>query len=62
MLKHAPEVGLYVSVRIYVYEDEQGTARIDYDKVSPILERYGSEDVAAQVWIEVARGLDQMLE
>jgi uncharacterized protein (DUF302 family) len=53
MLKHAPEVGLYDSVRIYVYEDEQGTARIDYDKVSPILERYGNE---------VARGLDQMLE
>jgi uncharacterized protein (DUF302 family) len=57
MLKHAPEVGLYDSVRIYVYEDEQGTARIDYDKVSPILERYGSEETN-----EVARGLDQMLE
>ena len=57
MLKHAPEVGLYVSVRIYVYEDEQGTARIDYDKVSPILERYGSEETN-----EVARGLDQMLD
>ena len=57
MLEHAPEVGLYVSVRIYVYEDERGTTRIDYDEVSPIFERFGNERVN-----EVARGLDQKLE
>ena len=57
MLEHTPEVGLYVPVRIYVHEDERGTTRIDYDKVSPIFERFGNEKVN-----EVARGLDRELE
>lgn len=57
MLEHVPEIGLYVPVRIYVYEDERGTTRIDYDEVLPIFERFGNERVN-----EVARGLDHKLE
>ncbi len=57
MLEHVPEIGLYVPVRIYVYEDGRGTTRIDYDRVSPIFERFGNEKVN-----EVARMLDQKLE
>ena len=57
MLEHVPEIGLYVPLRIYVYEDEWGTTRIDYDEVSPIFERFGNERVN-----EVARELDQKLE
>lgn len=57
MLEHAPEVGLYVPVRIYVHEDERSTTRIDYDEVTPIFERFGNERVN-----EVARELDQKLE
>jgi hypothetical protein len=57
MLEHAPQVGLYVPVSIYVHEDERGTTRIGYDKVSPIFERFVNDKVN-----EVARGLDQKLE
>ncbi len=57
MLEHVPEIGLYVPLRIYIYEDEQGTTRIDYDRVSPIFERFGNEQVN-----EVARMLDRKLE
>jgi uncharacterized protein (DUF302 family) len=57
MLEHLPEIGLYVPVRIYVYENAQGTTRVDYDRVSPIFERFGNEQVN-----EVARMLDRKLE
>ena len=57
MLEHVPEIGLYVPVRIYIHEDAHGTTRIDYDRVSPIFERFGNEKVN-----EVARMLDQKLE
>jgi uncharacterized protein (DUF302 family) len=57
MLEHVSDIGLYVPVRIYVYEDGQGTIRIDYDRVSPIFERFGNEQVN-----EVARMLDGKLE
>lgn len=57
MLEHVSEVGLYVPVRIYVHEDQQGTTRVEYDEISPIFERFGNEKVN-----EVARGLDRKLE
>jgi uncharacterized protein (DUF302 family) len=57
MLEHVPEIGLYVPVRIYVYEDGQGTTRVDYDRVSSIFERFDNEQVN-----EVARMLDRKLE
>ena len=57
MLEYVPQIGLYVPLRIYVYEDGQGTTRVDYDRVSPIFERFGNEQVN-----EVARMLDRKLE
>jgi hypothetical protein len=57
MLEHVPEVGLYVQVRIYVYEDEQATTRIENDRVLPIFEWSGNAQVN-----EVARMLDRKLE
>lgn len=56
MMEHRPEVGLYVPVRIHVYEDVEGTVRVDYHRVSPVLERFGSQEGD-----EVARSLDQKL-
>ncbi len=56
-LEHAPDVVLYVPVRIYVYQDGQAATRVGYDKVLPIFERFGNEQVN-----EVARMLDRKLE
>jgi uncharacterized protein (DUF302 family) len=57
MTKHAPRVGLYVPLRLYVYELARGRVAVTYDVPSHALAQYGSAEVDS-----VARGLDAKVE
>jgi uncharacterized protein (DUF302 family) len=57
MTKHAPRVGLYVPLRLFVYELARGRVAVTYDVPSHALAQYGSADVDS-----VARGLDAKVE
>jgi uncharacterized protein (DUF302 family) len=53
MTKHAPRVGLYVPLRLFVYELEPRRVAVTYDVPSRTLAQYASPDVDS-----VAQGLD----
>jgi len=57
MTKHAPRVGLYVPLRMFVYELAPGRVAVTYDVPSNALAQYGSAEVDS-----VARGLDAKVE
>jgi uncharacterized protein (DUF302 family) len=57
MTKHAPRVGLYVPLRLLVYEIEPGRVAVTYDVASLALPQYSSPKVDS-----VARGLDAKVE
>jgi uncharacterized protein (DUF302 family) len=57
MTKHAPRVGLYVPLRLLVYEIEPGRVAVTYDVASSALAQYGSPEVDS-----VAQGLDTKVE
>jgi uncharacterized protein (DUF302 family) len=57
MTKHAPRVGLYVPLRMFVYELARGRVAVTYDVPSHAFAHYGSAEVDS-----VARGLDTKVE
>lgn len=57
MFEHNPAVGLYVPLRLFVYEDYDGKTRVTYDKPSSLLGRLQNEEI-----LKVAQMLDQKLE
>jgi uncharacterized protein (DUF302 family) len=57
MLEHDPAVGLYVPLRLCVYEDRGGLTRITYDKPSSLMAQFRSEPIA-----DVAEVLDRKFE
>jgi uncharacterized protein (DUF302 family) len=57
MTKYAPRVGLYVPLRMFVYELARGRLAVTYDVPSHALAQYGSAEVDS-----VARGLDAKVE
>jgi uncharacterized protein (DUF302 family) len=57
MTKHAPEVGLYVPLRLYVREIEAGKLLLVHDLPSQAVKALGSEDAS-----HVAEGLDVKIE
>ena len=56
MAKHDLRAGLYAPLRIFVYADEKGFARVDYDLPSSLFGQFGSAEVDS-----VARSLDDKL-
>jgi uncharacterized protein (DUF302 family) len=56
MLEHEPAVGLYVPVRIAVYQGHEGKTYIDFDKPSSLLRRFNHPKVDA-----IATMLDEKL-
>jgi len=57
MFEQNPAVGLYVPLRLFVYDDYQGKTHVAYDKPSSLLEQFQDEKVAI-----VAQSLDGKLE
>ncbi len=57
MTKHAPRVGLYVPLRLFVYEIEPGRVAVTYDLPSRALAQYASPEVDS-----VAQGLGAKVE
>jgi uncharacterized protein (DUF302 family) len=57
MTKHAPRVGLYVPLRLFVYEIQPGRVAVTYDVPSRALAQYASPEVDS-----VAQGLDAKVE
>jgi uncharacterized protein (DUF302 family) len=57
MTKQAPRVGLYVPLRMFVYEVARGRVAVTYDVASHALAQYGSSEVDS-----VARALDAKVE
>lgn len=57
MFEHNPAVGLYVPLRLFVYEDFDGKTYVTYDKPSSLLSRLQNEEI-----LKVAQILDQKLE
>lgn len=57
MFQHHPGVGLYVPLRLYVYQDIDNRTQITYEKPSSLLGRFQNDRV-----LEVAQQLDQKLE
>lgn len=57
MFELNPAVGLYVPLRLFVYEDFDGKTRVTYDKPSSLLGRLQNEEI-----LKVAEMLDQKLE
>jgi uncharacterized protein (DUF302 family) len=57
MLEQNLEVGLYVPLRLFVYEDKEGRTHITYDKPSSLLEQFQNDKISA-----VAQMLDRKLE
>jgi uncharacterized protein (DUF302 family) len=57
MTRHRLPAGLYVPLRVFLYEDEEGDSVFEYDKPSSLFDQYSDEQVSA-----VARGLDHALE
>jgi uncharacterized protein (DUF302 family) len=56
MFKHNPAVGLYVPLRLFVYETDDGKIRINYDKPSSLLTQFQNDQISI-----VAQDLDQKL-
>ncbi len=57
MLEQNLGVGLYVPLRLFVYEDKEGRTQIAYDKPSSLLGQFQNEKISA-----VAQMLDRKLE
>jgi uncharacterized protein (DUF302 family) len=57
MLEQNLGVGLYVPLRLFVYEDKDGKTHIVYDKPSSLLGQFQNEKISA-----VAQMLDRKLE
>lgn len=57
MTRHAIGAGLYVPLRVLIYEADDGKTRIEYDKPSSLLGQFGDERVG-----RMAAALDQKLE
>lgn len=57
MFEQNPAVGLYVPLRLFVYEDFDSKTRVTYDKPSSMLGRLQNEQISM-----VAQMLDQKLE
>ncbi|GAB1544339.1 hypothetical protein NUACC21_70150 [Scytonema sp. NUACC21] len=57
MLEQNLGVGLYVPLRLFVYEDQEGRTQITYDKPSSLLKEFQNEKISA-----VAQMLDRKLE
>ncbi|WP_373530894.1 DUF302 domain-containing protein [Nostoc sp.] len=57
MFEQNPGVGLYVPLRLFVYEDFDGKTRVTYDKPSSLLGQFQNEEI-----LKVAQMLDQKLE
>lgn len=57
MIEHVPEVALYAPLRLAVYEGEQGTTFVAYDRFSSLLSQYHRPEIAA-----VAQLVEQKLE
>ena len=57
MLEQNLEVGLYVPLRLFVYENKQGMTQIAYDKPSSLMGQFQNEKISA-----VAQMLDRKLE
>jgi len=56
MLVHAGGVGLYVPLRVLIYEDAPGHTRIDYDEPSSLMRQFNSAEI-----LTVASSLDTKL-
>jgi uncharacterized protein (DUF302 family) len=54
MTRHRLAAGLYAPLRVMLYENEAGTATIEYDRPSTLFSQYGDDRVTA-----VARELDR---
>ena len=57
MTRHRLPAGLYVPLRVILYETDAGGVFFEYDKPSSLLGQFDEEHVA-----EIARGLDVALE
>ena len=57
MLEHNLGVGLYVPLRLFVYENQEGKTQIAYDKPSSLLGQFQNGKISA-----VAQMLDRKLE
>jgi len=54
MTRHRLAAGLYAPLRVMLYENDEGTATIEYDRPSTLFGQYGNERVTA-----VAKELDR---
>lgn len=54
MTRHRLAAGLYAPLRVMLYENDEGSATIEYDRPSTLLGQYGDERVTA-----VAKELDR---
>ena len=54
MTRHRLAAGLYAPLRVMLYENDAGTATIEYDRPSTLFGQYGDERVTA-----VAKELDR---
>jgi uncharacterized protein (DUF302 family) len=57
MTRHAIGAGLYVPLRVLIYEDEDGTTWVEYDRPSSLLGQFGDPRID-----RMAASLDQKLE
>ena len=56
MTRHRLAAGLYAPLRVMLYENDEGTATIEYDRPSTLFGQYGDERVTA-----VAKELDRQI-
>jgi len=56
MTRHRLAAGLYAPLRVMLYENDEGTATIEYDRPSTLFGQYGDERVTA-----VAKELDRKI-
>ena len=57
MTRHQLSVGLYLPLRVVLFEDEQGKGVFEFDRPSSLLSQYGDERVT-----EVGRHVEAVLE
>jgi uncharacterized protein (DUF302 family) len=57
MTQHNLAAGLYVPLRVLIYEDDQGKTHLEYDKPSSLLGQFDDDKI-----VSVANMLDQKLE
>lgn len=60
MTQHQLAAGLYAPLRVMLYENDKGTATVEYDRPSTLFGQYGDERVTA-VAIELDRELYDVL-